>query len=454
MLKLRDYQKKIVDDARAEFATGKKSVLCVCATGGGKSYIFMAMCEQAAKKGKVLVLAHRTELLDQHEDNFRKNGIPLDNIIIASVQSVYCHLDDYSDIYMICADEAHLFKARTFEHVLKHFREKGSFTVGFTATPVRLDGSPMNTIFDSMVVGPGTRELIERKCLSPYTYLCPASADVANLKKRAGDYAIEDIEAIMDGKIYGDAIREYTELCSEKQGIAFCCSIEHSKRLAQQFRDAGISAEHIDGDLSKGKRKAVMDRFRAGDIKILCNVNLISEGLSVDGIHVVMLLRPTLSLALYLQQVGRGLRFEPGKVCTILDFVSNVHVHGLPDEERTYSLDAPPKAHKEFNQDGTLTLRQCPVCYKVFKTAPRCPFCGSDYPISPRELEQIEQIRLKEIRAEELKRETERKAQASLDIKKARSYEDFLEIAIRYNYQRPQYWARLRATLRGYKVPK
>ena len=440
-----------MDDARAMFAAGKRSVLCVCATGGGKSYIFMAMCENAAKKGKVLVLAHRTELLDQHEENFRKNGISLDNIVIASVQSVYRNLDDYGDVYMVCADEAHLFKARTFEQVIKHFQGKGSFTVGFTATPVRLDGSPMNTIFDSMVVGPGTKELIEQKRLSPYVYLCPASADVAQLKKRAGDYAIEDVEAVMDGKIYGDAIREYTERCNGKQGIAFCCSIAHSKQLAQQFRDAGISAEHIDGDLGKRQRKAVMDRFRAGEIQVLCNVNLISEGLSVDGIHVVMLLRPTLSLALYLQQVGRGLRYEPGKVCTILDFVSNVYVHGLPDEEREWKLDGPPKAHREFDPEGRLTVRTCPYCFKCFETARLCPFCGEDYPTHPRELKQIEEIRLKEIRAEELRRETERKAQAAQEIRAARSYEDLLQIEKKYGYKHG--WAIIRARVRKYKIP-
>ena len=307
----------------------------------------------------------------------------------------------------------------------------------------------MNTIFDSMVLGPGTKELIEQKRLSPYTYLCPATADIARLKKRAGDYAVEDMEAVMDRKIYGDAIREYTERCNGKQGIAFCCSIAHSKKLAQQFRDAGISAEHIDGDLGKRQRKAVMDRFRAGEIQVLCNVNLISEGLSVDGIHVVMLLRPTLSLALYLQQVGRGLRYEPGKVCTILDFVSNVQIHGLPDEKRSWSLDAPPRAHREFNPDGTLTLRQCPTCYKVFKTAPRCPFCGEDYPTHPRELEQIEQIRLKEIQAEELRRENERKAQAATDIKNARSREDFIAIAKKNGYSMA--WVNIRCRLRGYK---
>lgn len=412
----------------------------------------MDMCEKAARKGKVLVLAHRTELCDQHEENFRKNQISTKNITVATVQSVYRHLDDYRDIYTVIADEAHLFKARTFEHVIKHFREKcNSFVVGFTATPRRLSGESMRDIFEAMVVGPGTAELIQRKCLAPYTYLCPATADVAKLQKRAGDYAVEDIESVMDKKIYGDAIREYSERCEGKQGIAFCCSIKHSEALAQQFRDAGIPAEHLDGNVPKKRRKEVMERFRAGDIKVLTNVNLFAEGISVDGIHVVMLLRPTLSLSLYLQQCGRGLRYEDAKTCVILDFVRNVHVHGLPDMEHRWTLEGAPVTHKEFNEDGTLSLRVCPMCFKTFKTAPRCPFCSEEYPISPRELEQIEAIRLREIRAEELRREEERKAQAKRDIRAARSYEDLLEIERKYGYGKG--WARIKARCRHYKLP-
>lgn len=409
----------------------------------------MAMCEQAAKKGKVLILAHRDELINQHKDNFRENGVSTKNISIATVQSVYRHLDKYDGTYTVIADEAHLFKARTFECVIKHFRSKGAFTVGFTATPVRLDGSSLRSIFDSMVVGPGTRELIEMKCLAPYTYLCPATADVAKLKKRAGDYAVEDIESIMDRKIYGDAIREYSERCGGQQGIAFCCSIKHSEDLAQQFREAGIPAAHLDGNTPKKERRRLMAAFRAGEIKVLTNVNLFAEGLSVDGISAVMMLRPTLSLSLYLQMIGRGLRYEPGKTCVILDFVRNVHNHGLPDMDREWSLDGAGKAHSEFNPDGTLALRQCLFCYKVFKTAKVCPFCGEEVETTQRELEQIEEIRLKEIRAEELRREEERKAKVAQDIRNARSRADFEAIAKANGYNSA--WVHIRCKLRNYK---
>lgn len=451
MISLRPYQQKIVDDARFLFTKRHRSVLCVCATGGGKSYIFMDMCVRAAQKGRVLILAHRIELIEQHEENFLKNGVPLDNIVIASVQSVYLHPEKYRDIYMVVADECHLFKARTFEAVLQSFRDGGSFIVGFTATPVRLSGESLRSIFDTMVVGPGTRELIEMGCLAPYDYLCPATADISQLKKRAGDYAVEDIEQIMDGTIYGKAVEEYKHHGADRQGVAFCCSIEHSKALAQQFRDAGIPAEHMDGEVPKKQRHEIMERFRAGEIRVLCNVNLISEGLSVDGISVVMLLRPTLSLALYLQQVGRGLRYEPGKVCTILDFVGNVHKHGLPDEEREWSLDAALRHRKEFNEDGSLTLRVCDFCYKCYEAPARhCPFCQTEYTPKPRELQMMEQVRLEKLDKERFEAERVRKAQVAVDIRNARSYEDFLAIAIRNGYKNPKYWARMRAHLRGY----
>lgn len=451
MIELRDYQKELYAGVQDAMRAGHKSVLCVAPTGAGKSYLFMAMCEKAAKKGKVLVLAHRFELIDQHIEAFEKTGISTENIMVKSVQSVYRHLDDgiYDDVYMAVADEAHLFKAATFSAVIQHMLDRGGYVVGFTGSPVRLDGKPLSDLFQSMVTGITTAELIEQKRLSPYVYLCPSTADIAALTKKGNDYAIEDIESVMDGKIYGDAVREYSERCAGKQGIAFCCSVKHSKALADRFADAGITSAHIDGDISKRQRKAIMDRFRAGEIKVLCNVGLISEGLSVDGVHVVMLLRPTWSLALFLQQVGRGLRYEPGKVCTILDFVANVHKHGLPDDDREWSLDTPPKAHREFNEDGTLAIRICPVCFKTFKTAPVCPFCGEEYPLSPRELEQIEEIRLKEIKAEDLRREEERKAQTKLDIRNARSRADFEAIAKAngYNYQ----WVNIRCKLRGYK---
>lgn len=446
-INLRDYQQIVLDKARQELASGKKSVLCVCATGGGKSYIFMDMADRC--KGKVLVLVHRGELKAQHIAEFRKNEIPMDNIIVETVQTVYRHFDDYPDVKMVIADEAHLFLAKTFKATVEHFAKQGAYTIGFSASPVRLDGSSMSDIFETMVEGPQTAELIEKKRLCPYEYYAPLTVDVSNLKKQRGDYATKDVEELMEPAIYGRVIDEFKKLCPNKQAIAFCVSIKHSQQVAQQFAEAGIKAAHIDGKTPDNERALLMEKFRKNEIQVLTNVNLFSEGISVDGIGAVLMLRPTASLALCLQQWGRGLRYQPGKVCTILDCVGNYTRHGLPDEHRDWSLTAPVKEHKTHNADGTFTVRQCPFCYKCFRTSPVCPFCGEEYPLSARELQVIEEIELKKIEAAQLKAEAERKAKMKEDVRNARTLDDFLKIA-RINGYSPA-WAYKRASLRGYR---
>lgn len=445
-MQLRDYQQELVDAACAEIRNGRRSVLCVCATGGGKSYCFMDMASRC--KGKVLVLVHRGELKEQHVREFRKNEIPMDNITVETVQTVYRHLDDYDDIRVVIADEAHLFMARTFKAVVEHFKSQGAYTIGFSASPCRLDGSSMSDIFDSMVDGPQTAELIDKKRLCPYEYYAPLTVDVSELKKQRGDYVTSEVENLMEPAIYGRVIDEYKRLCPDKQAIAFCCSIKHSQQVAQQFRDAGIVAQHVDGNTPAKEREAIMAAFRAGDIQILTNVNLFSEGISVDGIGAVIMLRPTASLALCLQQWGRGLRYQDGKVCTIIDCVGNYTRHGLPDEHREWTLEGNVKEHKEHNEDGTFTARQCPFCYKVFQTKPVCPYCGEEYPLHVRELKAIEEIELKKITEAEAKAEQERKEQLKIDIRNARNAADFFAIAKKNGYS--QGWAYRRARMRGY----
>lgn len=443
---LRDYQQAVLAGARQELARGKKSVLCVCATGGGKSYIFMGMADRC--KGKVLVLVHRGELKQQHIREFKKNGIPMDNIIVETVQTVYRRMDDYPEVKMVIADEAHLFMARTFKAVIDHFAGRGAYTIGFSASPCRLDGSSMSDIFESMVEGPQTAELIEKERLCPYEYYAPLTVDVSELKKRCGDYVTKEVEDLMEPAIYGKVIEEYKRLCPCKQAIAFCCSIKHSQQVADQFSEAGIAAAHVDGNTPQKERDAIMAAFLNGDIQVLTNVNLFSEGISVDGIGAVIMLRPTASLALCLQQWGRGLRYQVGKVCTILDCVGNYTRHGLPDEHREWTLEGKVKQHKEHNDDGTFTVRQCPYCYKCFVTKPVCPYCGEEYPMHARELKAIEEIELKRITEAEVKAEQERKAQLKEDIRNARSAEDFFVIAKKNGYAKE--WAYRRARMRGY----
>lgn len=445
---LRDYQQSLLDKARDELAKGHRSVLCVCATGGGKSYIFMDMADRC--KGKVLVLVHRSELKDQHIREFEKNSIPMDNIIVETVQTVYRRLDAYPEVRMVIADEAHLFLAKTFRAVIDAFAEKGAYTIGFSASPCRLDGSSMSDIFEAMVEGPQTKELIEKKRLCPYEYYAPLTVDVSNLKKQRGDYVTSEVEELMEPAIYGKVIEEYKRLCPEKQAIAFCCSIKHSQQVADQFAEAGIMAAHLDGNTPKKEREAIMERFRAGDIRVLTNVGLFAEGLSIDGISAVIMLRPTASLALCLQQWGRGLRYQEGKVCTVIDCVGNYLSHGLPDEQRSWALEGEIKKHRARDDEGNFTVRQCPFCLKVFenKGQKECPYCHEVYPLHSRELQVIEEIRLKQITEAEVKAEEERKAQLREDIRNARTAADFYAIAKKNGYS--QGWAFKRARMRGY----
>lgn len=446
---LRDYQQGLLDKARAELAKGHKSVLCVCATGGGKSYVFMDMANRC--KGKVLVLVHRGELKEQHIREFAKNGIPMDSIIVETVQTVYRRLDDYPDVKMVIADEAHLFMARTFKATVDYFAEQGAYTIGFSASPCRLDGSSMSDIFTAMVEGPQTAELIEKKRLCPYEYYAPLTVDVSELKKQRGDYVTKEVEDLMEPAIYGKVIEEFKRLCPCKQAIAFCVSIKHSQQVAQQFRDAGIAAEHLDGNTPKKEREAIMADFIDGNIQVLTNVNLFAEGISVDGIGAVIMLRPTASLALCLQQWGRGLRYQPGKVCTILDCVGNYTRHGLPDEHREWTLEGKVKEHKTHDEEtGAFTVRQCPYCYKCFenKGQKECPYCHETYPVHSKELQAYEQIQLKRITESEVKAEQERKAKLREDIRNARTAEDFFEIARKNGYSHG--WAFKRARMRGY----
>ena len=219
--------------------------------------------------------------------------------------------------------------------------------------------------------------------------------------------------------------------------------------MAQQFRDAGISAEHLDGNTPKKARKAIVERFRAGEVQVLTNVGLFAEGLSVDGVGAVLLLRPTASLALHLQMVGRGLRFQERKICTVIDMVAAYSRFGMLDSKQEWSLDGAPKAHREFDEEGNLTLRQCEYCFKVFPTANVCKFCGAEYELKPREIRAQEEIELKRIQAEQVEAERKRKEKLKEDIRNARSRADFEAIAAENHYNHR--WVEIRCKLRGYR---
>jgi superfamily II DNA or RNA helicase len=254
-------------------------------------------------------------------------------------------------------------------------------------------------------------------------YAPPMVADLSGVKRRAGDYAIDQAaDAMIRPTVTGDAIKHYRTLAGDQQAIAFCCNVNHAVSVRDSFATAGISSDLLLGNTSN--RDAVVGRFANGKTRILVTVDVVSEGFDIPAAGCAILLRPTESLGLYLQQVGRVLRTAPGKKhAIILDHVGNVTRHGWPDDVRPWSLEhGAPKQ----NGQSAPSVRTCPECFAAFKPAPICPCCGAECTASPRELKQVEG------ELQELKREGIR--QRVTERKKARTLPDLLAVAKERGY--------------------
>lgn len=432
---LRDYQKSAYDKTVQLMQQGKHRVLIQSPCGTGKSYLFLEMVKRTLEKGlRVLVLVHRIELKEQHTKLFFENGLDIFNgVRTQMVITESNHLGEYPTPDLIIVDEAHLSMADTWQEVVNYY---DTFTIGFTATPMRLDGRPLGDMFEELVISEPVNWFIDHKYLAPFDYYAPLSVDVSNLKKQRGDYSITDVEPlVMDRKIYSDVYSSWERFAKGKKTIAYCVSVEHSKQVCEAFRERGVSAAHLDGNTPPMERKQIMDDFRDGKITVLCNCMLIIEGVSIDDCECCLLLRPTDSLALYIQSSMRCMRYKPDKKAVIIDCVGNYARHGLPNEEHEWSLTARLPKRSQMNHKGELVIRQCPYCYKAFKTAPKCPYCGKEYPLTSREIEVQKEIELKKIESYERKKKRKEQGQAS-------SYEDLVRLGFQRGYKNPQWWAK------------
>ena len=349
-------------------------------------------------RGNVLVLAHRHTLINQHKELLMGLGVLKENVRIASVFTEAKRLGEYSpsDVNLIIIDEAHLSEAASYRKVCEYYDCR---RVLFTATPSRLDGKPL-TLADTLITGITANELISMGAISEYDYYAPdLNLDTDSVDMVAGEYHNGQLSDLMcQSAIYGDVLKYYRLLGDNRQAIAYCTSIKHSKQTADIFNKNGISAISIDGSMSKFTRDRLMDLFRSGKAQILCNCNLISEGVTLPNASVALLLRPTMSLPLFIQQSCRVLTPVDGKKAVIIDFVNNCQRHGLPTDTHNWSLTYPLEKRKEFNSDGTLNIRQCENCFRCFQGS-RCPYCGAEHIPKGRELKTMREVELKKIEA-------------------------------------------------------
>jgi len=347
MITLRPYQQALIDGGREAYRQGKRSVLFCLPTGGGKTVTASTIVHGAAQKRNVVWwLCHRRELVSQASTTFYAMGIPHGVVQgghatdpgalvqVGSIQTVANRVAQLPEPALIVFDECHHIGAASWDALFHRFpRAK---VLGLSATPWRLDGQGLGRWFEHMVTGPTVAELIEQGSLSPYRLFAPAMPDLSGVGTAAGDFKRDALSAAMDKpQIVGDAIAHYNRLCPGKRAVAFAAGVDNSKRIAAQFVAAGIPAEHVDGSMSAEARDAAVERFKAGQTLVLSNADLFGEGFDVPAIEAAILLRPTKSLSLHLQQVGRALRPLPGKTeAIILDHAGNSLRHGLPDHER------------------------------------------------------------------------------------------------------------------------
>lgn len=427
-MNLREYQYKAMDDIRRCYAQGYKSPVLVANCGWGKSCTAAQIAKLSTEKqNRVLVLAHRVELVEQLQETFDSWGVSREMCDIMMVQSATRRLDRLPQYDFIITDEAHHGVCNTYRRIFNHYPNAKRLLL--TATPRRTNGQGLADIADCMVQSVSVKWLIFNGYLAPFEYYAPAELiDADQLKTVQGDYDNKQAAQMLDRpKIYGSVLENYRKYANGKQAIVFASSVEHSKRVAEVFRQAGYTAEHMDGKTHKTERKRIMDDYRAGRLQILCNYEIISEGVSVDGCECCILLRPTKSTILFLQSSQRCMRYALGKTAVILDMVGNYQRHGLPDDDREWSLQGTEK-RKRQKSENTVKARVCEKCFRTYAGNGReCPYCQHDNGKTRAELEADEKAELERITAENRK-------QKRMEVGKARTLDDLKRIAKERNY--------------------
>ena len=448
MIILRDYQNEIVKNTRQAMSENFKRILIVSPTGSGKTVIFSYLAEQAVKKNKrVMIIAHRDELLDQIAETLEKFNVEISFISpgrfynsdsktqVASAFTVVRRLKKVYEPDLIIVDEAaHACQGSTWGKIIDAF---DTHTIGVTATPCRLSGEPLGEVFEKMIMGPTVKHLISIGALSKYKYYAPENVDLSRVKTRAGDYAVSQLNELLDTPhIVGSAINEYIKFLNNKRAVIFCCSISHAKSVAYQFSEIGIPALCIDSNMKKDERRKAIAEFRANRVKVLTNVNIITEGFDLKELEGVIMLRPTQSLSLYLQMVGRGLRPAEGKEhAIILDHVGNYERHGFPCDDREWSLDS--KISKRKKTDAPIPIHVCPICYMTLSLAVSVCECGHTFEAISREDIKIVEGKLIELSPEEVSRNRK------LEQGNAKSFDELVTLGEKRGYAQAKKWAAL-----------
>ena len=395
-----DYQADLVEEVGTALET-HNSVVLQLPTGGGKTRIAVEITRRArAASRRVWFVCHRREIIRQTHESFDAAavahgvvaaGFPANldaEVQVCSVGSLARRAASLGSPNLIIWDECHHVAAKSWSRLKAAFPD--AHHLGLTATPTRLDGKGLKGSFAHLIIGPSTRRLIDDAFLSSYRLFAPTIPDLRGIKTTRGDYDKGALgEAMSKAVLVGDVVEHYQRHVPGKRAIVFASSVKGSQAVAERFDAAGIPALHIDGSTPEDERDAAVRALADGSVKVLTNVEIFTEGFDLPTIDAVILLRPTKSLALFHQMVGRGLRTAAWKAGTvILDHAGLVHEHGLPDDPVEWSLDGFRLGLKR-TRDRHPRLRRCPECSAVHEWAAGCPECSYAYLPADRTMEEV-----------------------------------------------------------------
>lgn len=452
MIKLYPDQEEVLNELRRSIKTSK-AVLLQSPTGSGKTAMATHMIWSAKDKGKRIVFTvPRKDLLEQTSETFNSYGIqhgyiaagktynPYARVYIGMVDTMARRVSALPPADLVLVDETH-FGASSLDNIISHYKMAGSWLIGMSATPWKLSGEGLGKWYDTMVQGKTIKWLIENKRLSDYRYFYgKTKPDLSGIGITAGDYAKGQLADFMEhqGIIIGDCVNDYRNRAMGRLHIVRCASIKHSQMTAQSFRNAGIPAQHVDGDTPMDERKRIFRAFARREILVLTFCDLLNFGFDLSqasGMDVCIEscsdLRPTKSLAGQMQFWGRALRIKDYPAI-MMDHVNNYIDHGLPCSDREWTLESRMQTKK--STDRAPPTRQCENCFFVHPPAPVCPDCGHVYEIKSRQIEEIDG-ELQEADKEKMR------ALASKDTKEVYSLEELIQIGRARGYKNPTYWA-------------
>jgi DNA repair protein RadD len=384
MTELRAYQGDVIAAFYGELAAGRKRIILVAPTGSGKTIIAAAIiCAARAAYRKVVVLANRREIIAQTSDKLHAaeimHGIiqagfsarPLEPVQVASVATLHVRAirSDKMELppaELLIIDEAHHCPAASYRKIIDAYPD--AVLLGLTATPCRGDGRGLGGIFETLIECPQVAALIEQKYLVPTRCYAPTTPDLVGVRMQAGDYAENQLADRMDRpKLVGDVVTHWHKYGERRKTVCFAVNVAHSVHIRDEFIRSGVRAEHIDGGTPKAERDATLQRLGSGEIDVVTNCMVLTEGWDMPEVGCCILARPTKKMGLYRQMIGRVLRPAPGKAdAIVIDHSGAVFRHGFAEDPVEWTLDPDRRAesakHAARCEFGGAKIVECSQC--------------------------------------------------------------------------------------------